>query len=451
MAPSRAQAKKTMKAQGLRKIFAAGVLLSGTILATTFGVHAADLEYKLGPQDKVRLKVFEWRATRDEVYEWAALNDEFVVGPGGKLSLPFVGEVAAAGLPTGEVARIVADRLRARLGMADRPDTTIEIVSFRPIYVAGYVGKPGEYSYRPGLSVIQAVTIAQGFQRLSGVRLEREIIAGRGDLKLLNADLRALQLRKARLESEFKMAGSIEFPPDSGAASDDNRRLIAEQEKLIFEARRRAFETQLDAFQQLKGYLEKEIASLNEQMQLEERQIDIIQKELQTVVSLVGKGYAAAPRQLGLERTLAQAEGDKLRLGSTIMKARQEISKTDIAILEIRNKRQNDVTVDLRETQSKIDALVHKLETAKGLLRETEEIAPEILGEQSNSARAVPSYTIFRTTEGRSIKIPADEGTLVQPGDTVHVQLSPDTTESARPVRRLADSPIADGSGAATR
>src|SRR6185312_10155531 len=51
---------------------------------------AADQAYLLGSQDKVRIKVYEWRAAKGEAYEWAALNGEFIVGADGDLALPLV-------------------------------------------------------------------------------------------------------------------------------------------------------------------------------------------------------------------------------------------------------------------------------------------------------------------------------------------------------------------------
>ena len=32
--------------------------------------------YRLGPLDKVRIRAFEWRASRDEVYDWKAINSD---------------------------------------------------------------------------------------------------------------------------------------------------------------------------------------------------------------------------------------------------------------------------------------------------------------------------------------------------------------------------------------
>ncbi len=67
-----------------------------------------------------------------------------------------VGEIEASGRTTSEIASDIADRLKAKAGLATRPDASVQIVKYRPYYVMGSVEKPGEYEYRPQLSVLQA-------------------------------------------------------------------------------------------------------------------------------------------------------------------------------------------------------------------------------------------------------------------------------------------------------
>ena len=134
-------------------------------------------EYLLGPQDKVRLKVYEWRASRDVIFEWTALNDSFVVGADGTLFLPFVGQIRAQGTAPGDLARAIGDRLMQHMGLGRQPDVAVEVVQYRPFYIVGYVTQPGEFPYRPGLTVLQALGIAGGLRTHEEdmSRLEREV------------------------------------------------------------------------------------------------------------------------------------------------------------------------------------------------------------------------------------------------------------------------------------
>ena len=69
-----------------------------TAVVATMGIATTALAepYLLGPEDKLKIRVYDWRASSSEVHEWAALTGEFVVGASGNVSLPLIGEVPAA-------------------------------------------------------------------------------------------------------------------------------------------------------------------------------------------------------------------------------------------------------------------------------------------------------------------------------------------------------------------
>jgi len=39
----------------------------------------------------------------------------------------------------------------------------VEVASYRPVFVLGEVAKPGEYPYRPGMTMLTTVAVAGGF------------------------------------------------------------------------------------------------------------------------------------------------------------------------------------------------------------------------------------------------------------------------------------------------
>ena len=43
------------------------------------------------------------------------------------------------------------------------PRVSVEVLSYRPIYILGEVNKPGEYDYVPGMTVLAAIAKAEGF------------------------------------------------------------------------------------------------------------------------------------------------------------------------------------------------------------------------------------------------------------------------------------------------
>jgi polysaccharide export outer membrane protein len=107
--------------------------------------------YRLGADDKIRVITFGEDA----------LSGEFMIGGSGKVSLPLVGEVAAAGLTIPEFQKEVETALKD--GYLKDPHVSVEVLTYRPFYILGEVQKPGEYPYSNGLTVLNAVATANGF------------------------------------------------------------------------------------------------------------------------------------------------------------------------------------------------------------------------------------------------------------------------------------------------
>lgn len=95
------------------------------------------------------------------VYGEDKLTGDYVVDPGGSLSLPLTGTVQAAGLTKPELERVLTKKLASQKYLLD-PKVTVDIAEFRPFYVLGEVEKPGEYAYKSGLNVSRAIAIAGG-------------------------------------------------------------------------------------------------------------------------------------------------------------------------------------------------------------------------------------------------------------------------------------------------
>ena len=58
-------------------------------------------------------------------------------------------------------------------------------------------------------------------------------------------------------------------------------------------------------------------------------QMGLINKELTDVSGLVDKGMVVAPRQLALQRSVAQIQGDRLSMQTNKLRVQEEISKAE--------------------------------------------------------------------------------------------------------------------------
>lgn len=404
------------------------------------GQRSAETGYRLGPQDKISVKVFEWRPSIDQIYAWEALNADYVVGSAGQLALPLIGEMPVAGLTTSELAVLISERLRDRMRLAAAPDAAVEIIEYRPFYLLGQVEKPGPYQFQPGMTVLRAISVGGGIARnrdSSITRLQREAISTRGDLGVLVTELDAYIARSARLEAELGGKDQISFPPDLTDQKDQPEiTRLMQQETLIFQARQQAFATQANALKQLRSYLEEEVKSLKSQRQVHDTQQRLVRDELEKVKGLASKGLTTGTRQLELERISTQLEGDGLRLDGSVIRARQDISRTDISILEQENKRKSELAIDLQDTKKVLEQLQTKRNTAAKLVYEAEVIAPGLLMQEEAGDRAQMVYKIVRIVQGKPTELAAEESTGVLPGDTIKIELAPYKRRGAMAVQQ---------------
>jgi polysaccharide biosynthesis/export protein len=109
-------------------------------------------EYRLWPGDTVRIIT----------YGEDPLTGEFRVGDQGAVALPLTGTIRAAGRTPGELADAIAEALK-KSDLLRRPSVSVEVATYRPIYVLGEVNKPGQYPYQPGMTLVSAAAAAGGF------------------------------------------------------------------------------------------------------------------------------------------------------------------------------------------------------------------------------------------------------------------------------------------------
>jgi polysaccharide biosynthesis/export protein len=108
--------------------------------------------YRLGPGDQVRI------ITVGE----DTLTGEFAVDDSGRIAVPMLGTMPAAGLSPEALGAVVAAALQ-RGGLVRAPSVSVEVIQYRPIFVLGEVNKPGEFPYQPGMTLLGAVALAGGF------------------------------------------------------------------------------------------------------------------------------------------------------------------------------------------------------------------------------------------------------------------------------------------------
>jgi len=428
---------------GLALFFPTSMVQAETSADTPNAHSSATLpEYRLNVRDRLRLQVFEWRPSRDEVFTWTALNQIYTVDPAGKISLPLVGSINAVGYTTSELETIVSRELAKRLHLAALPDTSIEVTDFRPIYVTGAVEKSGEYPYTAGMTVLQGLSLGGGLYKnpaAGGLRLQREWLTTAGSFQAIRQERLRLLAHKARLEAELASADRIAFPRELESTREpgiiEYTASVMNKEQNVFDLREKANETQLIAINQLQDSLQREVATLDKRVEAQNKQIELTQNELNGLQDLSEKRLVTQPRLLGLKRNLVELQSEKLRIESERTRAQQEVSRTKLSRIEYQNKRDNDLTVELQTTESRLQDISQQAQVDQKLLAETKSqvatspfqlasISTNSTSGAANSNQPKIHYTIARQVGDHVIEIEATEQTLLQPGDTIKVEVS---------------------------
>ncbi|HEV7268352.1 MAG TPA: XrtA/PEP-CTERM system exopolysaccharide export protein [Falsiroseomonas sp.] len=114
-------------------------------------------DYVIGPGDS--LSVF--------VYRSPELSMEVPVRPDGRISLPLVADINAAGLTPVELSRQLEERLRE---FVREPNVTVIVRSFvgptsRQIRIVGEAAQPRSIPFREGMTVLDALIESGGLTR----------------------------------------------------------------------------------------------------------------------------------------------------------------------------------------------------------------------------------------------------------------------------------------------
>ena len=116
-------------------------------------VMPGEEDYRIGVEDQLAIVV--WKNE--------TLSRLVTVRPDGKISLPLINDVQAAGLTPSQLRDDLARRLTAFMPSPEVSVVVNEVRSFK-ISIIGEVQKPGRYDLRSRTTVLDALALAGGFK-----------------------------------------------------------------------------------------------------------------------------------------------------------------------------------------------------------------------------------------------------------------------------------------------
>jgi len=158
--PLAGQQTTSKKAQPNKPVIPANADASKPVAATT------DPEYVIGAEDVLNISV--WKEPE--------VTRTVPVRPDGKISLPLINDIQAAGLTPAQLTGLIMEKLNKYF---TDPQVTVIVtaINSRRIYILGEVNRSGTYQLLPGMTVLQALSGAGGFSQfanLKGIYVLRE-------------------------------------------------------------------------------------------------------------------------------------------------------------------------------------------------------------------------------------------------------------------------------------
>jgi polysaccharide export outer membrane protein len=109
--------------------------------------------YVIGPDDV--LTVVFWRDKE--------MSAEVVVRPDGRISLPLINDVEAAGLSPDQL-RVQLEQAASKYIAEPNAAVVVKMINSRKVYITGNVLKPGTYPLNGDMTVLQLIAVAGGLQ-----------------------------------------------------------------------------------------------------------------------------------------------------------------------------------------------------------------------------------------------------------------------------------------------
>ena len=404
------------------------VLLLAAFAAATTAAAQTQTEYRLQTGDVIEVRV----AGMPELQQRVTVQGD------GEISLPLFGTLVVAGSTASDARAKIQAALSTkvfRLTTSDgreRPvaikfdEVSASVVEYRPVYVHGDVMRPGELTYRPHMTVRQAVGGAGGYNRLGLQTFSavRDLIDLQGDYAALWIALARERLLVWRLTSELgetttqldpKMLQEVPLPKTMLA-----NLISAEAEHL--KVRKSDFQRENAFLTHSIAQTGEQISALEEEQKKENEGINADLSELERVTNLFKGGNLVMPRLTEARRALLLSTTREVQTRSQLIQAMRERAELTRKLEKLPDELRIGLLKELQEARVRLSTTQEKLQ----IMGEKLPYAMKPLAARDNDKQ--PRITVFRNEPRGERTFTGNGDTELQPGDVVEVVLVPSET-----------------------
>jgi polysaccharide export outer membrane protein len=409
------------------------------IISLKIGLLAAALCYSLNPARA------EYRLQGGDVVEISVsgvpeLRQRAPVQLDGSITFPVVGTFMVEGVEVseirGKIQSAVASkvfRMRTPDGrelsrMFERDEVAATIVEYRPVFISGDVTRPGEQTFRPRMTVRQALASAGGFSAPARAN------AASFDAANLRSEYITVWLTLAREHARVwrikaDLGQNIDLDQKAIPPAPVPDATISQIVNLEIEYRTASSSDHERAKDFLRRSIEqadKQALVLSEQKQNEDEGVQADAQDLQKARAAYGNGSLPSPRVAEFRRAVLYSSTRQLQTTNQLMQVKRSRAEFARELEKIDDQRQirllaelQDATVKLTGERAKLRSVEEKLQLAG--------LRPPRTSDGASQA----DIAVFRSSISGKERHTADADTELQPGDVIEVALRPEGVDIA--------------------
>lgn len=384
----------------------------------------------------------QYRIEEGDVLEFSVaslpgLHQRSAVDINGDVNFPLLQDIKAAGLPLAELRTRVRELISAKpfrqrngdgretLLTIDPDEITISIVEYRPIYVTGDVGRPGEQQFRPGITAQQAVVQSGGADptQMRQGTVSLQLADLRGDFLSLWTELLGKRSLIDRLNAELNGQTTLTSAVLGSAPIAASTQVeISQREADQLAARTQDFSNEKNFLSHSIAQSDEFIASLKVQEENDKQSADLDTQDFDRINALYAKGAVPVTRVMDARRALLLSSTRQLQ--TTVQLSDSQIRKEALvrSAQKLGDQRRAQLLQDLQAADLSTLELKAKLAAVQQKMA--------VFGKAGERSDGKGATDIEIHRKGMPT-IKASEETELQPGDIVEVSIKTDLLVSA--------------------
>lgn len=190
----------------MKKIFIWAWIISLGVLLMQCPLSAEETAYRIGPENLLQIDV---HYGKDGV-----ISQKVRVSSGGMINFPLVGEMKVAGITSSELEKKLSGLLEKDYLV--NPQVSVVIEEYSTVSIMGEVKKPGSYPIKGKLTVVELISLAEGFTKIASPNGAKVIRANpdgsKTEIRVRISDI----VNKGRQKSNIELqAGDVVIVPES--------------------------------------------------------------------------------------------------------------------------------------------------------------------------------------------------------------------------------------------